>query len=247
MIWLKYDFNKLPDFYSVRDNEQIDYSLQGMEGKKCFCFFDNGFSSNAVGTNNRNIKFIWDGFILFVNPDVTLEDIRNGINLYDARLVALQRTNLLGKKFNNNDVRNYIISNLGKKNIPFEIMNDSNEVSGYPSRCDLWSTRDCSVLLDAIDCVGSGDAFYFKDSDFRFKITFNESNLPTFLYSHLGALVLHGENSTAISRLICNDENLQNYLEKIVGTDKLYSYLEGRYLPGTPISNIGDNIQPFRK
>ena len=35
-----YNINKLPDFYSVRNFEQIDYSLEGMSFKKCFAFFD---------------------------------------------------------------------------------------------------------------------------------------------------------------------------------------------------------------
>ena len=33
-----YDSNKLPDFFSVRNYEQIDYSMEGMSGKKCYCF-----------------------------------------------------------------------------------------------------------------------------------------------------------------------------------------------------------------
>ena len=41
--------------------------------------------------NKRNIKFIWDGFLLFVDSDVTIEHIKNGIDLYNGRLVALQR------------------------------------------------------------------------------------------------------------------------------------------------------------
>ncbi len=55
---MQYDTNKLPDFYSVRDFEQIDYSLEGMEGKKCYCFFDNGFTSNVIEPNKRDIRFI---------------------------------------------------------------------------------------------------------------------------------------------------------------------------------------------
>ena len=244
---MKYDVNKLPDFYSVRDFEQIDYSMQDMEGKKCYCFFDNGFTSNVIEPNKRDIRFIWDGFILFIDKNISLEDIRHGIDLYDSRLVALQRTNLLGKKFNNDDVRNYIISKLQEKNIPFELMYDTKDVSGYPSHCDLWSTRDLSVLIDAIDCTGLGDAFYFRNSDFKYDITFNESKLPTFSYSHLGAIVLRGENSTAISRLICNDKMLQEYLDKTIGSDRLYSCLEGKYLPGTSISNIDNETRSINK
>ena len=45
---MDYDRNKLPDFYSVRNYEQVDYSLEGLEGKKCYAFFDNGFTSNII-------------------------------------------------------------------------------------------------------------------------------------------------------------------------------------------------------
>lgn len=240
---MKYDSNKLPDFFSVRNFEQLDYSFEGMKGKKCYCFFDNGFTSNIIEPNKRDIKFIWDGFIVFVDSNITLEDLKCGINLYNGRLVALQRTNLLGKKFNDNKVREYILSKLQKQNIPFEIMNDTKEVSGYPSKCDLWSTRDQSVLLDAIDCVGQGDAYYFQNPDFKYEISFNQSKIPTFSYSHSGAIVLHGENSTAISRLILNNLHLQEYLEKIVGSEVLYSYLEGKFLPGRPISQLEESIK----
>jgi len=240
---MQYDVNKLPDFFSVRNFEQIDYSLEGMEGKKCYCFFDNGFASNIIEPNKRDMKFIWDGFILFVDSDISLDDIRNQTNLFDARLVALQRTNLLGKKFNTDEVREYILNKLEEKNISYEIKNDSKNVDGYPSKCDLWSTRDYSVLVDAIDCVGMGNAYYFKNSDFHYEITFNESGLPSFLYSHLGALVLRGENSLAISRLIVNNQGLEDNLEKIIGSEKIYSYLEGKDLPGTTISKINSSIK----
>lgn len=242
---MKYDVDKLPDFFSVRNFEQLDYSLEGMEGKKCYCFFDNGFISNVIEPNKRDIKFIWDGFIMFVDCNITLDDIRRGINLYNGRLVALQRTSLLGEKFNNNEVRQYIISQLQKRNIPFEIMEDIKEVSGYPSQCDLWSTRDQSVLLDAIDCVGSGSAYYFKNPNFKYEISFSESKIPTFLYSHRGAIVLHGENSIAISRLICSNQMLQEYLENIVGSEVLYSYLEGKFLSGIPISDLKEGIKKY--
>ncbi|MCI8460672.1 MAG: hypothetical protein HFE81_04675 [Bacilli bacterium] len=240
---MQYDTNKLPDFYSVRDFEQIDYSLEGMEGKKCYCFFDNGFTSNVIEPNKRDIRFIWDGFILFTDPSISLADLRNRVDLYDERLVALQRTDVLGTKANTGDVRNYILKKLQEKNIPYKILEDKKEVSGYPSKCDLWSTRDCSVLLDAIDCVGEGKSYYFKNADFSYTINFNSSNIPNFTYSHQGALVLRGESSTAISRLICNDKQLQEKIEDIVGTEKLYSYLEGRQLPGTQIADIKIKIK----
>lgn len=239
---MKYDINKLPDFFSVRNKEQIDYSLEGLEGKRCFAFFDNGFTSNIIEPNKRDIRFIWDGFLLFVDQDITLDDIRDGVDLFDERIVALQRTSVLGNKANTEDVREYIMNSLQEKNIPVEVMPDKKEVTGYPSKCDLWSTRDESVLFDAIDCVGSvGDAYYFSNEDFRYEIEFNESNLPSFPYSHKGAVVLRGENSTAIARLVCNDENLCEHLERVIGEEKLYSILEGTEVSGTRIDNIASN------
>lgn len=236
---MKYDINKLPDFFSVRDIDQINYSLEGLEGKKCFAFFDNGFTSNIIEPNKRDIRFVWDGFLLFVDSNITLEDIKNKIDLFDGRIVALQRTSLSGNKSNSTDIREYIIKSLNEKNIPIEIMPDKKEVNGYPSKCDLWSTRDSSVLIDAVDCVGStGDAYYFNNSSFQYEIEFNESKLPSFPYSHKGAVVLKGENSTAIARLVCNDQNLCEHLEKVIGEDKLYSVLEGKELSGTTIDKI---------
>lgn len=235
---MEYDINKLPDFYSVRNNEQIDYSLEGLEGKKCFAFFDNGFTSNIIEPNKRDIRFIWDGFLLFVDNQITLEDIRSGINLFNGRLVALQRTNLLGKKFNDLELRSYIVDQLQEKGIPIQIMKDKKEVDGYPSRCDLWSTREASVLLDAAQVTGEGEAYYFKNADFNYKITFNESNLPDFFYQHQGAIVLKGENEAAISRLLQNDINIQEEVKKVIGEEKLYSLIEQKKLPGTTISKL---------
>lgn len=206
-------------------------------------FFDNGFASNIIEPNKRDIKFIWDGFIMFIDNDITLEDIRNGMNLYDSRIVALQRTNLVGIKMNTLEVRQYIIAKLQEKNIPFEIINDTKEVSGYPSQCDLWCTRDLSVLLDAIDCIGTGEAYYFQNPNFKYEISFNQSELPTLVYSHLGAMVLRGENSTAISRLILNNQKLQEYLENVVGDKVLYCYLEGKYLPGVSTEDLKEHIK----
>lgn len=239
---MEYDKNKLPDFYSVRDYEQIDYSLSGMERKKCFCFFDNGFSSSVIEPNKRDIKFLWDGFLLIVDSEVTLDDLRSGINLYDARLIALQRTNILGSKSNDTNVRKYILNALESKKIKYVIMDDERHVDGYPSKCDLWSTRDLSVLLDAIDCVGLGEAYFFQNTNFKFEISFNKSGIPKFVYSHQGALVLRGENSTAIARLICNDSNLHDYIEGLVGSGVLYSYIEGRFLPGVKTSTIENKL-----
>ncbi len=108
---MEYNINKLPNFYSVRNLEQIDYSLEGLEGKKCYAFFDNGFTSNILEGNKRDMRFVWDGFLLFVDYNITLDDIRNGVDLFDSRLVALQRTNLLRKKFNTEEIREYIEKN----------------------------------------------------------------------------------------------------------------------------------------
>ncbi len=234
-----YEANKLPDFFSVRNVEQINYSFEGMEGKKCFCFFDNGFNSNVIEGNKRDIRFIWDGFILFTDKSYTLEDLQNGVNLYDSRLVALQRVNLMSKKANSLEVREYIINLLDEKNISYEIMPDKHiPIGNYPSKCDLWSTRESAVLLDAIDCVGNGDAYFFKDNNFMYTINFSDSKIKPFIYSHKGALVLRGENSTAISRIIEYNSDLQEQLMDIIGEDKLKAYLTGEEISGTSINNV---------
>lgn len=62
----KYDINSLPDFFSVRNKEQIDYAFEGMEDKQCFVFFDNGFDSTYVETNKRDIKFGMDFCFLLI-------------------------------------------------------------------------------------------------------------------------------------------------------------------------------------
>ncbi len=63
IFWnMEYNINKLPDFYSVRNLEQIDYSLEGLEGKKCYAFFDNGFTSNILEGNKRDMRFVWMAF-----------------------------------------------------------------------------------------------------------------------------------------------------------------------------------------
>lgn len=240
---MRYEYEKLPDFYSVRDIEQINYSLQGMENRKCYLFLDNGFSSNIIEPNKRDIKFIWDGFMLFTDPEITPDDIKNGTDLYDARLVALQRTDVLHKKSNNFEIKNYIITKLQEKKIQYEIMPDTKIVDGYPSKCDLWSTRDFSVLLDAIDCVNQGQAYYNGNTDFHFEITFNQSGFPNFLYSHYGALILHGNDSIAIARLINHNKQLRETIENVIGTHKLYSFLEGKDYPGVSISDLDKGIK----
>lgn len=238
------EFNKsLPDFYSVRNKEQIDYSFEGMEGKKCFLFLDNGFVSNVIEPNKRDMRFIWDGFYLFVDQSMTIDDLESGINLYDERLVALQRTNIHGIKSNNIEIKNYIVRKLEDMNIPYEIMPDINLVDGYPTSCDLWSTREVSVLIDAIAQVGEGKAYYYQNTSFQFQIEFKTSDIPNFLYKHDGALVLKGEYEKAISRLVENNEALKELLNDIVKDNKIYSDVEGREQSGTEISEINKRVR----
>lgn len=234
---MKYNINKLPDFYSVRTIEQIDYSFENMERKKCFVFFNNGFTSNVIEPNKRDIRFVWDGLLLFVSPDIEIEDIRNGVDLYNERLVAFQRTKQ-NISATNPDIRAYVLEKLASMHIPYQIMPDTNLVSGYPSQGDLWSTREEAVLLDATETTGNGPAYYFNNPSFNFRIKFNSSNLPDFEYNHQGALVLKGESSTAVIRFLANDIDLQTKIEKIVGGDKLYSYLEGKELPAKTIDEL---------
>ncbi len=240
---MEYNKNHLPDFYSVRNKDQIDYSFEGMQNKKCLLFFDNGFSSNIIEPNMRDMKFIWDGFLLFVDKDISIADIKGGTNLYDERLVALQRMSVHREKSNTPEIREYIIRKLEDLGIPYEVMPDKREIDGYPSKCDLWSTRDESVLIDAMNCTGEGVALYFKDSIFDYRITFDESGLPDMHYEHKGAIVLRGENETAISRLINNDNNLKSYLEEIVGKEKIYSYIQDCELSGDTIGNLGNKLK----
>lgn len=240
---MEYNRNYLPDFYSVRNKDQIDYSFEGMENKKCLLFFDNGFTSNIIEPNKRDIRFIWDGFLLFIDKEISIDDIKNGINLHDERLVALQRMSVNGNKSNSQDIREYIINKLKSMGIPYEIMPDKRDVDGYPSKCDLWSTRDESVLIDATNCTGDGQAFYFNDAMFTYRITFSSSGLPDMFYEHTGAIVLRGENETAISRLLNNDNNLRSYLEEIVGKEKIHSFIQDCDLPGNTISNIENTLK----
>lgn len=240
---MEYNKNYLPDFYSVRNKEQIDYSFEGMENKKCLVFWDNGFASNIIEPNKRDMRFIWDGFLLFVDKDISIDDISNGINLYDQRLVALQRMSVRHEKSNDDEIKEYIKNKLEGMAIPYEVMPDKRDVDGYPSQCDLWSTRDESVLIDAMGASGDGDAFFFKDALFEYRITFNETNIPDMHFEHKGAVVLRGENEVAISRLISNDKDLRSYLEGIIGCEKIRSYVEKNDLPGMPISNLERNIK----
>lgn len=240
---MEYNNNYLPDFYSVRNKEQIDYSMEGMENKRCLLFFDNGFVSNIIEPNKRDMRFIWDGFLLFIDKDISIDDIKDGINLFDQRLVALQRMSVRGDKSNSQEIRDYIISRLEELGIPYEVMPDKRDVDGYPSKCDLWSTRDESVLIDAIGATGDGQAYYFDDALFDYVIKFGTTNIPDMHFNHKGAVVLRGENETAISRLIDNDKNLKSYLEGIVGKEKIRSYIENRDLSGTTISNLENKLK----
>ncbi|MDE6292844.1 MAG: hypothetical protein K2L98_04100 [Bacilli bacterium] len=240
---MEYNRNYLPDFYSVRNKDQIDYAFEGMENKKCLLFFDNGFTSNIIEPNKRDIRFIWDGFLLLVDKEISIDDIKDGINLHDERLVALQRMSVRGNKSNSQDIREYMVNKLKSMGIPYEIMPDKRDVDGYPSQCDLWSTRDESVLIDATTCTGDGQAFYFNDAMFTYKITFSSSGLPDMLYEHTGAIVLRGENETAISRLLNNDNNLRSYLEGIVGKEKIHSFIQDCDLPGNTIGNIENKLK----
>ncbi|MDE5631034.1 MAG: hypothetical protein K2I70_05485 [Bacilli bacterium] len=240
---MEYNKNCLPDFYSVRNESQIDYSFEGMEDKRCLLFFDNGFCSNVIEPNMRDMKFIWDGFLLFIDKSVSIDDIKSGIDLHDERLVALQRMSVGHEKSNTRKVREYVIKKLESMGIPYEVMPDKKEVDGYPSKCDLWSTRDESVLIDATNCTGDGQAFYFNDAQFNYRITFSSSNLPDMNYEHTGAIVLRGENETAISRLLNNDNNLRGYLEGIIGKEKIHSFIQNCDLPGDTISNIESKLK----
>lgn len=208
----KYDINCLPDFFSVRNKEQIDYAFEGMEDKQCFVFFDNGFDSTYVETNKRDIKYIWDGFLLFVDKDISIEDIKNGVNLHDARIMALQRTRYFDKA-NTSDVRNYILEQLQNNNMKYSIMPDKNEVSGYPAKGDMWSTRDETVLNDAIDCIQDGMATFYPLSSFAFNIKFKETKLPVFNYVHNGGIVLNNEEQFILIRILDNDNVLSDYID----------------------------------
>ena len=51
--------------------------------------------------------------------------------------MALQRTDIFGRKANTEEVREYILRKLTEHEITFEILNDKNEVSVYPSKCNF--------------------------------------------------------------------------------------------------------------
>ncbi len=207
----KYDINCLPDFFSVRNKDQIDYAFDGMGDKRCFVFFDNGFTSTYVETNKRDIKYIWDGFLLFVDKSIDIEEIKKGIDLHDARIMALQRTRYFDKA-NTSDVKSYILEKLQNNNIKYSIMSDKNEVSGYPARGDMWSTRDETVLNDAIDCIQDGTATFYPLSKFSFSIKFSETDIPDFNYVHKGGIVLKNGEQFILIRILNNDNVLSDYI-----------------------------------
>lgn len=123
----------------------------------------------------------------------------------------MQRTKYF-KKANSADVRSYILQKLEKNRIPYLIMSDKNEVSGYPSKGDMWSTRDESVLNDAIDCIETGMATFYPLSEFSFNICFPDTNLPDFKYIHKGGIVLENGEQFILIRILDNDNGLLDYI-----------------------------------
>lgn len=150
--------------------------------------------------------------MLFVDKNISIEDIKNGVNLHDARIMALQRTHYFDKA-NTSDVRNYILEQLQNNNIKYSIMPDKNDVSGYPARGDMWSTRDEAVLNDAIDCIKDGTATFYPFSTFSFNIKFKETKLPIFNYVHNGGIVLNNDEQFILIRILDNDNVLSDYIE----------------------------------
>ena len=212
---LRYNINLLPDFYSVRNKEAIDYSFQGMQDKKCLVFFDNGFKSTQVKNKEVIGELVWDGFLLFLNRNISLKDINNGIDLFDERLVALQRMNS-NIKANNEETRQYILEKLQSNNIEYEIMGDLNLVSGNCITYDMWSTRNKSVINDAIDCIGKSEVNYFPNDRFKFKISFNKSLDVIFDYEHVGEVVLENNNQVIVIKLLNNNFKLKDKMDDLL-------------------------------
>lgn len=210
---------KLPDFYSVRNKEQIDYGFSGMEGKKCFLFLDNGFTSSFIETNKRDIRYIWDGFLLFVDKNITLDTIKEGIDLHDQRILALQRTGFL-EKANNTKIKEYIMQKIKEMDIDYEIMPDTNQIlGGYPSKGDMWSTRDNTVLKDAIETIKDGNCYFYELPEFNYSINFSTTKIPGFCYNHKSAIVLRNSSEEIIIRLL-NDE-LSNEIKTTLSDSKI--------------------------
>lgn len=216
----KYDINCLPDFFSVRNKEQIDYAFEGMEDKKCFVFFDNGFKSNNVNVEDKKGELVWDGFLLFLNKSISLKDINNKVNLFDERLVGLQRIDN-DKKANDENIRKYIINKLNENNINYELMGDKKIVNGNCITYDMWSTRDKTVLKDAVECIGECDVKYISDDNFSFKISFNKSLNVIFDYNHLGEIILKNDSQLIVSKLLNNDSGLNDKINKIYQSNKI--------------------------
>lgn len=209
---LRYDINLLPDFYSVRNKEAIDYSFEGMQDKKCLVFFDNGFKSTQVEDKEVIGELVWDGFLLFLNRNISLKDINNGIDLFDERLVALQRMNN-NIKANNEEIRQYILDKLQSNNIEYEIMGDLNLVSGNCITYDMWSTRNKIVINDAIDCIGKSEVNYFPNDRFNFKICFNRSLDVLFNYEHIGEIQLENDKQLLVIKLLNNKCSMKNKMD----------------------------------
>lgn len=212
---MEYNINHLPDFYSVRNKEAIDYSFEGMHDKKCLVFFDNGFKSTKVSDKQITGELVWDGFLLFLNKNISLKDINEGIGLFDERLVGLQRMDN-NIKANNAEIKEYIIDKLEKNNIDYELMNDENLVTGNCIRYDMWSTRNNSVINDAMDCIGNASVNYFPNDRFNFKISFNKSLYVAFNYEHVGEVVLENNNQIIVIKLLNNKFKLKDKMDGLI-------------------------------
>lgn len=214
-----YNINYLPDFFSVRDREQIDYAFEEMNDKKCYVFFNNGFKSNTVNTEDKKGELLWDGFLLFLNKNISLKDINNEVNLFEERLVGLQRMDN-DVKANSEDIKCYIINKLKENNIDYELMEDEKKVNGNCITYDMWSTRNKDVLKDAIECIGEYNAYYVENDNFNFKISFNKSLNVIFEYNHLGELSLENDKQLIVMKLLNNDSGLNNKINKIYQLNK---------------------------
>ena len=157
--------------------------------------------------------------MLFLNKDISLKDINNGVNLYDERLVGLQITDN-NAKANSEDIKNYITNKLKENNIDYELMDDEKIVNGNCITYDMWSTRNKDVLKDAIECIGEYNARYIANDNFNFKISFNKSLNVIFDYNHLGELSLKNDKQLIVMKLLNNDSGLNNKINRIYQLNK---------------------------
>ncbi len=162
---------------------------------------------------------MWDGFLLFLNKNISLKDINNVVNLFDERLVGLQRMEN-GVKANNDNIKKYIINKLEKNNINYELMEDEKIVDGNCITYDMWSTRNKDVLKDAIDCIGECNAKYVESDNFNFKISFNKSLDVIFDYNHLGEIILKNDNQLIVAKLLNNNGHLNDKINEIYKFNK---------------------------